>query len=205
MITRIAKFVNGKCIYDPPFTPEEEAENRRKFVEMCQARRAPMMKGSDRAYLEGQVINHGLGDSPRWLADRYVAQAKRAGIDITGKIYRSGLADGRGPADPEAWVGSGDDFLGVCKRRHKSAVGLLNYQAEPQPEPETVPLSEQAISELVPRYLAEDPDWARKPRELREHIVDRHGAPAKKRRHVKSLERMRKKLDMVPELSADAD
>lgn len=177
---RTCKTINGKLVWDPPFTKAEEAANRRKFAEMCETRTAPNLNGVNENYLRGQVIHHGIGHLPMFMQQQIIGQAKAAGIDITGKVYRAGLADRRGSADPEAWVSDTGDVLAVCKRRNLSAEGIVNHKGHAV-HTEDVPLADGIIKGLAREYVAKDPKLAKDPHELREMIVEKHGAPANKR------------------------
>lgn len=186
-ITRTGKFVNGKLVYDPPFTMEERRKQEQEFVEMCRSRRAPMMKGSDRALLEGDIIHHGLQGHTDVMQEHMVKVARKAGINITGKVYKSGLADQRGPADPEAWVSSVDEIRDVCKRRNRHCRGIVeNVGHEVAPTPD-VPLSDDLIRESVPEFLKTNPELARDPEGLRHAIIEKHGPQKKRKREFKNI------------------
>lgn len=203
-ITRTAKFVNGKMVYDPPYTAEELRLQKQKFAEMCQARRAPMMGGSERALMEGDVLNHGLSGEHPGVAAQYIAKAKYAGIDITGKVYKGGLADGRGPGDPDAWVSGVDDVLRVAKKKNKNLTGVINYRAVEMPPPPDVPLSDQAIAEIAPVYLQRHPDFKGDIRDLKAAVTEEHGAPVRKQKKRFTKAQLAK-LDAMPPLDVIAN
>lgn len=177
-VTRTAKFENGKLVYDPPYTPAELKADKQRFAEMCAIKQAPGAYGTDRAYMEGAVLNHGFerGDL---MADHYIATAKRAGINIQGKVYRGGLGK---PDDPLAWVGGRDDAIAAAKAKnlnlHQGST-LVHKAVEMPPTPD-VPLAPKIIQRFAKRYVNEDPNWVRKPQELKEMIVAKHGASAKR-------------------------
>lgn len=182
IITRTAKFIDGKMVYDPPLTAAEKAADAARFKEMVSTRRAPGLNGTDRAFLEGDVIHHGLAGKTPAMQAHMVKKAREAGINITGKVFKGALADQRGAGDPMAWVGGTDDVIAACKAKNLVCRGSVNYDDGYQPPPPAdVPLSDKIIKETAQEYLAADPTWARKPRELREMIIDKHGAPAKGR------------------------
>lgn len=181
IITRTAKFIGGKMVYDPPLTDAEKAADAKRFTEMVSTRRAPGLNGTDRAFLEGDVIHHGLQDKTPAMARHMVKKAREAGINITGKVYKSSLADQRGAADPMAWVGGTDDVLAACKAKNLICRGSVNYEGTPPPPTPDCPLSDRIIKETARSYIAADPTWASKPHELCEMIIDKHGAPAKGR------------------------
>lgn len=183
IITRTAKFVNGKLVYDPPLSGAEKAEDARRFAEMVQCRRGPAYNGSDRTFMEGDVLGHGLADMPMPIQEHFISEAKRAGISIAGKVYKGGLADQRGPRDPGAWVGGQDDVLAVAKARDLVVRGTnVQYDSGSQPIPKPAkPLSDKLVAEFSEKYIAADPKWKAKPQELKEMVIDTHGAPANER------------------------
>src|SRR5262245_6229724 len=92
------------------------------FASMICMRSAPGTGGSEQAFWNGHYrssngklvnddkrLSHGFGDMPTAMAEQMIAKAKRAGVSIQGKWYMGGLADHRGVADPEAWVGDISD------------------------------------------------------------------------------------------------
>lgn len=179
---RTLKKIDGQLVWEPPYTDAELKAKRSLFGDMCQSRIAPGGNGTDRTFMNDRdVRNHGLNDRmPPWMAEMYVRQAKAAGIDIAGKVYKGSLADGRGPACPDAWVGSTSDVLSVAKRRGLRVEGIVNYDdgIEPEPTPD-VPMAEDLIQDKARQFIAADPNWKRKkPQELREAVIDAHGAPA---------------------------
>lgn len=182
IVTRTAKFIGGKMVYDPPLTAAEKAADAKRFAEMVETRQAPGLNGTDRAFLEGDVINHGLSNQAPFMREQMVLQAKKAGINITGKVYKSSLADQRGAADPMAWVGGVDDVLTACKAKNLNCRGSVNHRAREMPPKADVPLAENLIREQAAEYVQKDPSWKDKPGELRQMIIEKHGAPSKFKR-----------------------
>lgn len=179
IITRTAKFIDGKMVYDPPLTKAEKAADANRFAEMVSTRKAPGLNGTDRAFLEGDVIHHGLQNQAPFMREHMVEQARKAGINITGKVYKSGLADQRGPADPMAWVGGTDDVLAACKAKNLNCRGSVNHKGHELPPKPDVLLAESLIKEQAAEYVAQNPEWKRKPEELRQMIIEKHGTPSK--------------------------
>lgn len=112
--------------------------------------------------------------------------AKAAGISTHGKHYVSGLADKRGPRDPEAWVSDSSDVLRVAKKRGLRLRGSVNYeppQVEPKPKKRRR-LAPDLVREKVKQAIEKNPDLkhklkTRKGREdIEGAIIDKHGAPA---------------------------
>lgn len=155
--------------------------NTPQFAAMIAMRQPPGTKGTDRALLEGDIIHHGLQHYPDWFKEMAIGRARKAGIDVAGKVYKSGLADSRGPECPDAWVGGTDDILRVCKKRNLSCRGIVNYTGHDTPPTPDVPLAEDLIQESIPDMLMQEPKLAKDPVQLREAIIEKHGAPAAKR------------------------
>ena len=149
-----------------------------RFAEMCSLQIAPGTQGTDRTFFEGRYNNQQFDDMPKKQADFMIRAAKEAGINISGKYYHSGLADGRRWQDPEAWVSSTDDVLRVCKKRHKSISGAINYDAGDALPPQRKILSERIIKEEVARERSRNPSVKDTPA-LRQKIIERHAHPSK--------------------------
>lgn len=195
---RTAKKVNGKIVWDPPYTESELKHKRSLFDDMVQSKIPPGYAGQiDRRYLSGKVLDHGIGHLPSFMQQEAIYKARKAGIDITGKIYVSGLADGRGAGCPDAWVGGVDDVKAACVRLGKSCEGLVNYSAPEKPPAPDVELAEPIVREFAQKYAEEDPKLARDPVQLREMVIEKHGAPAQRRATPKF--RCRQDIDRIPE------
>lgn len=188
-ITRTAKFVDGKLVYDPPYTEEELAAQRERFDEMCATRTGPQFLGSEKAFLaDVDFRNHGLGDHPEWLQKIIIEKARAAGVNTEGKRYYGGLArDNLGVADPEAWCASQQDVIDCVKRRNKpgsalsvksgAGTGGVNFQGLKCPPPPDVALSDKLVREEMQKRVNADPGLALKDqRELREQVIDEHGS-----------------------------
>ena len=176
-----ARIISGKLVWDEPPTENQIARDRERFAEMCRSHSAPVYKGSDRAFMEGRVLNHGFKGDPDWLVEMKLKQAKRAGIDVTGKVYIGGLADGRGGGCPDAWVSGADDVTAACQRRNLNATGCVNYQGHEVDPGEDAELAPDIVEETVNKYVAVNPDLKRKDkRELREMVKSKHGNKASK-------------------------
>ena len=146
------------------------------FAAMCALQTPPGTKGTDRAFMEGRMNNQQLDGMPKLQAEYITRDARSAGINISGKYYCGGLADGRGWKDPEAWVSSNDDILRVAKKRNKSVTGSVNYDAGAAPPPKRVALSERIIKEEIAREKRLDPG-IKDTRALREKIIEKHAHP----------------------------
>lgn len=151
-----------------------------RMAEMLALRQAPGTGLTDRAFLEG--THEPFAGIPNYQVREYLAAAYDAGIPTTGRVYKSCLADWRGARDPAAWVQGIDDARAVCRKRN------LNYFGEavekpPQPD---VRLASDIVERLAREQISKDPGLnisirkdPKKIREVREEIIEKHGAPKK--------------------------
>lgn len=149
-----------------------------RWALMVALQEPPGTKGTDRAFLEGRQNNEQLDDMPRRQAAYVATEARRAGINISGKYYCGGIADKRGWRDPAAWVSSGDDILRVARKRKLHVTGSVNYDPGEAP-PKRVLLSESIIKDELRKEKRKNP--RAKDGELREKIIDRHAYKVKGR------------------------
>lgn len=154
-----------------------ESENMACIIAM---RCPPGTRYSERAFLEGTGHNP-FGKQSDFLTKVMLEDAKKAGIDTTGKVFKSGLADGRGFRDPLAWVSSLADVKRVCELRNRSCEGAVSHKSyRPDPTPD-IPLADDIIEEFAVKEVLKNPETVRKmtPLELKEKIIHEHGAPAR--------------------------
>lgn len=78
-----------------------EAGESPSIAEILSLRQFPSCK-TDESFLQGRLHDSGLGDQIPTTRDFMLERAKDAGVDISGKVYVSGLAQSAG--DPNAWV-----------------------------------------------------------------------------------------------------
>ncbi len=140
------------------------------LAEMFALRSPPGTRFTEKAFLEGRKMD--VNDP----VDRLVLEkARAAGINTQGKVYIGGLADGRGPADPGAWVSSADDVLAVAKRRQLRVEGALKYDPGPVQEREPKYKIAPDIMRRLMRQYRKKPEYRKKSkRELREIIEAKH-------------------------------
>lgn len=146
------------------------------WCEMVVFRQPPGVKGTDRAFMEGRYNNQQLDAMPKDHAQNVVTLAKRAGINISGKYYASGLADGRGPADPGAWIDSTGDVTRVARERNLTVTGAVEHRGVAE-APKRKPLSERLTRELMREERRRYPTM--KKGELREMVVAKYGRKPK--------------------------
>lgn len=149
-----------------------------RFAIMCSLQIAPGAKGTDRAFMEGRMNNQQFDGMPTRQANYVIRDARKAGINISGKHYVAGLADKRRWCDPEAWVSSNDDILKVAKKRQLTVTGSVNYDPPVQP-PKRVKLNERIVKREVARLQKMHP--TAKVGELRERVIEKHAYKVKGR------------------------
>lgn len=149
-----------------------------RWASMCALQQPPGVKGTDRAFMQGRMNNQQLDQMPVDHARNIVTLAKRAGINVSGKYYAGGLADGRGPADPRAWVSGSDDIKRVAMERNLTVSGAVDHKGMPMDRPKSKPLSERLTKELMRQERKNNPGM--KAGELREMVVSKYGRKVKK-------------------------
>lgn len=148
------------------------------FAIMCALQTPPGTKGSDRAFMEGRYNNQQLDGMPERQAKYVAKEARQAGINISGKYYVGGLADGRGWRDPKAWVSSNDEVLKVAQERRMSVSGSVNYDPGPAP-PQRKLINERIVKEEVAKQKRLNP--GAKTEDLRAKVIEKHAYRAKGR------------------------
>lgn len=143
------------------------------FAAMCALRQPPGVKGTDRTFMQGRMNNEQFNGMPADHARNMITLAKRAGINPSGKYYAAGLADKRGPADPEAWVDSVSDVKRVASRRNLTVSGAVEHKGIAQPRPKSPVLSERLTKEMMKVEKPRHPTM--KQGELREMVQEKYG------------------------------
>jgi len=149
-----------------------------RWAAMVATQTPPGTKGTDRAFMQGRMNNQQLDDMPVRQARYVAAEAKSAGINISGKHYVGGLADKRGWRDPEAWVSNNDDVLKVAHKRRLSVAGTVNYDPGPA-DPKRKLISEAIVREAVAKEKRLNP--SAKVGDLREKVIEKHAYRVKGR------------------------
>lgn len=153
-----------------------------KLAEMLALQQPCGTRGTDRALLQGQTGHGELAHMPEATRKKMLDNAKKAGVNISGKTYISGLA--RHSCDPYAWCDGTGDVVRKAAALGRSTYGVVDYTApEREPEPKPV-LSERIINREVSKLVASDPKNATKDKnELREAVIEKH-APKWKRKQA---------------------
>lgn len=103
-------------------------------AEMLALRQFPSVNTDD-TFNRGKG-EHMLNELQPIVRERYLSEAKKAGISIAGKHYYSGLA--RFPGDPKAWITTGSGARGdverLCKKRGWGCRGSVNVKRAPTRE-----------------------------------------------------------------------
>lgn len=149
-----------------------------KWAAMVATQTPPGTKGSDRAFMEGRLNNQQLDAMPPRQAKYIAAEARRAGISISGKYYCGGIADHRGWRDPNAWVSSNDDILKVAKKRNLCVSGSVNYDPPLSP-PQRKLISDAILKEEMAAAKRKNPKA--KAGDLKEQVIKKHAYRVKGR------------------------
>ncbi len=129
-----------------------------KLAEMLALGAPPLVK-SDSTFLAGHC-NGSQFDGQELVADRYLAVATAAGVNVKGAVYKSGLA--RFPGDPEAWVRGRGDVQKVVEARGWGCQGDVTVKARDDVEPPAdVDVAPDLVDRRVEQKLAANPDLAR--------------------------------------------
>jgi hypothetical protein len=121
------------------------------FSIMCSLGQPPATRGTDRTFMEGKLNGEWLSDMPKFQADRILREAKAAGINPTGKMYMSGLANKKGHCDPMAWVSTTGEIKKVAEARNLNVTGIIEHKAE-QREPTKKKFSKTVEDRLTKHY-----------------------------------------------------
>lgn len=149
-----------------------------RLAEMLALQQPPGLRGTDRTFMEGRLNNEQFDRMPKDHAQNIITLARRAGINPNGKYYCSGLADKRGPSDPEAWVDSVGDVKRVAARRNLTVAGAVEHKGTPVPRPQSKALSDRLTREMMKAEAPARPSM--KQGELREYVIDKYGRKPKK-------------------------
>lgn len=147
------------------------------MAEMLALQKPPGVTGTDRSLMQGRYNNEQLNEMPPDHARNMVQQAKKAGVNPSGKYYFAGLADKRGPADPMAWVDSVGDIKRVAAARNLTVRGAVEHEGIPVPPPSPKVLSEQLTREMMKVEKRRNPTM--KTGELREMVLAKYARKRK--------------------------
>lgn len=142
------------------------------IAELCALRKPTGAMNTERAFLEDSHVHQGLDDTPDWMRNKLLAEAKAAGVNTQGKVYKGRLGD---HTDPLAWVATADDVKEACKIKNLTCTGVVNHQAVGDDKPpERVLLSERIVRREVRKLIKAEPGKKHDVRELREKVIEKH-------------------------------
>jgi hypothetical protein len=153
--------------------------NTHRFSDMIACQRGPGLM-TDSVFFAGakQIGDQFVNETQR---KKVLAVAKRHGYTPNRTdVYEPGLARFQG--DPEAFVpatGGRGYIRKLCETRGWACDGAVKVEArQPERDPyaHAKPLAEDLIQERIKGTIAKDPSWKKKKRELREAIIQKHGA-----------------------------
>ena len=167
----------GEAIYDPPLSKTEIDRGRKNMREMITSRKFPGVKTENTFFSGRGTLSDQFKDDP-WYLEKIIEGARARGYEPNpNDVYLTQLAtDGDG--DPDAFVSQADGMSKirkVCesKKLYCEDLGTERYEVAPTPP---VRLAEDLVQEKVAEYKA-DPEYSTMgDQELREFVVDKHGA-----------------------------
>lgn len=120
-----------------------------KLADML-ASRQPPGASTDREFLHG-YCNGNQFERNRPMGDYYASVAKQHKVDITGKVYMSGLA--AFPGDPKAWVSSRADAAKVLDERGWGSDGAVSRPVRNKADKNRKDIADDIVRENVEKQL----------------------------------------------------
>lgn len=120
-----------------------------KLADML-ASRQPPGASTDREFLHG-YCNGNQFERNRPMGDYYASVAKQHKVDITGKVYMSGLA--AFPGDPKAWVASRADAAKVLDERGWGSDGAVSRPVRNKADKNRKDIADDIVQENVQKQL----------------------------------------------------
>lgn len=144
------------------------------MAEMLAFQAAPGLNTDD-TFLRGHCNGNQFAKQPH-VGDFYKKKAEAAGVDTTGKVYLSSLAQESG--DPEAWVSGRGDVKRICAERNWDCEGsVTHHRNADNDEGQRVSKAGDVADDILDREVAKvHPEVAPTPKEkaeLREKIRER--------------------------------
>ena len=146
-----------------------------KWAEMCALKSPPGVRGGDRSFMQSRYNQQWLDDLPQHQARHLLDEARAAGVNVSGKVYMSGLADKRGPRDPAAWVDSVADIKKVAQERNLTVQGIVEHKGGQQAPPKTKRLSARLTREMMAHERRMNPGRQIKDGDLKELVKEKYG------------------------------
>lgn len=131
------------------------------LAEMLAFQQGPALM-TDAVFLQGHC-NGNQFEGQEYVGNHHKMMAREAGVDVTGKVYLSGLA--AYPGDPRAWVSGRGDVKKLCEERNWSCEGSVQVKSEPTARAwgnyEVAPdLVEARAVDLLTHGVTNDPEEA---------------------------------------------
>ena len=143
-----------------------------RFAVMCSLGVPPTTKGSDRTFMQGRYNNEWMDKMPPEMAKKMVDDARKSGINTSGKFYMGGIADKRAHRDPEAWVDSVADVKRVAEKRGMHVRGAVNHTPSQEAPSKKVEFNKERLAKYAKKEQAKDSKLSRG--EAEEIVLDRH-------------------------------
>lgn len=141
----MSHILNGRRVTQEEWDEHTRTRCQGRLQDMLRSR-TPPMANTDREFLAGHC-NGNQFEGQDVLADQYRQMAHQGGVDVTGKVYLSGLA--RFPGDPEAWVNGKGDAQKVLEARGWGASGLIKREVTNVAQPLNHAVDPQIIKDEV--------------------------------------------------------
>jgi hypothetical protein len=177
--TAVERYLEWCHKNDGPPTTAFEAD----LAVMFARRRGGGLLGTDTQNFRGVAAGNPFPNMPESLRQHYIKQAKAAGVDINGKVYKSGLVrKGYGGLrfDPQALVDSTHDVKKLVTERGWSCQGMVNHEASLD-GPEFGELPYRVADGIVDEHAANE-------------VIEKHGGRIKKKDYADLREKVRNKL-----------
>lgn len=168
---------DGTTTYDPPLSEDRKAKDRQNIKDMCRDRKTPGVR-TDTSFHAGRgTLLQQMDGDEQWT--KYLVQeARKQGYNPgANSVYIGQIADK--PGDPDAWFSPSDGRKELEKRLRKKGKGCdipgLKVEASPYVEKKGPQLNPKIVKSLERQYVASGEAKGMSKKELREHIVKKHG------------------------------
>ena len=124
---------------------------------------------TDNTFMHGHCNGNQFEKTP-WRGDYYRQVAKKAGFNITGKVYKPSLADF--PGDPKAWVSGRGDVTRVAEERGWNVEGSVNVKGRKPGDFERKPVgvADDIVDAEVQQIIESTPEPIKDVGELRDKV-----------------------------------
>ncbi len=167
---------NGEVRYEPPLPESEIVKGRKNMREVLASKKFPGVSTENTFFSGRGTLENQFKDDPEFLQE-IIEGAKADGYTPNpNDVYLSQLA--RKPGDKRAFVSQADGVSKIRKvceenRLQCDEVGTQKYEVAPKAP---VRLAEDLVQAEVAKYKS-SPEFSRMgDQELREFVVDQHGA-----------------------------